>query len=196
MFSNFRRRRSLYRIVILLAVACIVILCFQFFLFGALDFYHHKESGDRKFERGPRPKHQDDVATFDKRIRRTTDKVQSVPLVIYEDCKDRNNCSRLVNLFDEQQKHYIREGFQAGKASVVDDMLFGHKDTSSFISVWQYLDSVYLVTRQKPGDEKLFLASRNQSTVSLSGVNMNWRHLYSADHSGFFTCPLSKVTPV
>ena len=217
MFTNFRRRRGLYRIVILLAIACIVILCFQFFLFGALNIYSDKQADIGRFDRGARPKYLNngDVAgklTVLQNIRRSTARQLDLPAVPhvmnYADCKDRKNCTRNINLFDEQQKHYANESAleaNFAETGISPKLLLSrlhqnleHKaiptrwhNASSFASVWQYLDAVFPVSETNLADSNIKLRQLNETSVK--GVNSRWHHLYHVAVNEHFICPLSQV---
>jgi hypothetical protein len=198
MFTNWRRRRRIYNIILLLAVACIIALCFQFFLFGAISIYNDEHSTGGWFERGARPKYLEDAGDVNnfRHVRRVTRKDRDVPVQPVKgslDCKDQN-CSRFEadSVLDKYQNHaaakepvkMMTNGNSGNSSSFGENVVRGkHRDPLLFTDVWQYLEQVSLpLTRM--------------NTSSILGASSRWLHLYQVDEGGFFTCILSRVSVI
>jgi hypothetical protein len=196
MFTNWRRRRRIYNIVLFLAVACLLALCFQFFLFGAISIYHDEHGSSGWFERGARPKFIEDAGGVDglRHVPRVTwrDKdVQAQSVKTSFDCKDQN-CSRLEadNTLNKYQFHAVAEQtvrLLANSSAVVSSestegaIAKGKRiDPQLFSNVWQYLDQAALTVVKV-------------NTTSILGTYSRWQHFYQVDENGFFTCILSQV---
>lgn len=184
-FRNCQRRRRVYNIVIFIAIACALILCFQFFLFGAITIYQDEQTGASRFDRGARPKFFDDEFGFEMgRIASRTDRpianvkiktTMATEKCVGSSCNENSTAGKKdivllqheLNVTVVKNKHF--------KNSII-----------SYTDVWLLLEHEFSVDHVNGVDVQL-------NTTNIRGINARWRDLYRNNKSGLFTCIMSHV---
>jgi hypothetical protein len=189
MLLDCRRRRHIIRIVVLFIVACIVVLCFQLFLFGAISGYHDEHVSSGWFDRGARPKYLEDDTHLQGVVQRNVADIKMRFSRTTTGC-DGNNCSETeqVHSVGNHKNHVSDEPtlFDMPPALVNRNVGALGQDTTvntqSFTDVWRYLEFNFPLN-----------AEQVANGTNVLGASSRWKRAYLPDANGFFTCILSKV---